>query len=76
MKKNGIVLSGEAITLGIGAMTDARWKEFFNSAVSAGLYEKDLDYKRAYTLKFVNDQDFIKSMQARYPDAVKNASAK
>jgi len=76
MKKNGIVLSGEALTLGIGAMTDARWKEFFNSAVSAGLYEKDLDYKRAYTLEFVNDQDFFKSMQAKYPDAVKNASAK
>ena len=28
-------------------MTDARWKEFFNSAVSAGLYEQDLTYKRA-----------------------------
>ena len=57
-------------------MTDARWKEFFNSAVSAGLYEPDLNYQRAYTLKFVNDQDFFKSMQAMYPDAVKNASAK
>jgi hypothetical protein len=35
-----------------------------------------LDYKKAYTLKFVNDQDFFRSMQAKYPDAVTNASAK
>jgi NitT/TauT family transport system substrate-binding protein len=75
MKKNGIVLSGEALTLGIGAMTDARWNDFFNTAVSAGLYEKGLTYKQAYTLKFVNDQAFFKSMQAKYPNAVKNASA-
>ena len=76
MRRNGIVVSGESLTLGIGAMTDTRWKEFFNSAVRAGLYEQDLNYKQAYTLKFVNDQDFFKSMQAKYPDAVKNASAK
>jgi hypothetical protein len=44
--------------------------------VGAGLYEKDLNYKQAYTLKFVNDHDFFKSMQAKYPDAIKNASAK
>src|ERR1700722_18838946 len=36
MRRNGIVVSGESLTLGIGAMTDTRWKEFFNSAVRAG----------------------------------------
>ncbi|MDG2523315.1 ABC transporter substrate-binding protein [Caulobacter segnis] len=34
----------------IGAMTDARWKTFFDVAASQGVYAKDLDYKAAYTL--------------------------
>ncbi|MDI1364528.1 MAG: ABC transporter substrate-binding protein [bacterium] len=38
---------------GIGAMTDARWAEFFAVAADQGVYPKDLDYKSAYTLQFV-----------------------
>jgi NitT/TauT family transport system substrate-binding protein len=34
----------------IGAMTDARWKTFFDVAAGQGVYAKDLDYKAAYTL--------------------------
>jgi NitT/TauT family transport system substrate-binding protein len=34
-------------------MTDARWAAFFQVASSQGIYPKDLDYKRAYTLDFV-----------------------
>jgi NitT/TauT family transport system substrate-binding protein len=40
--------------LGIGAMTDARMKDFFDKMVKAGLFKADLDYKKAYTLRFVN----------------------
>jgi NitT/TauT family transport system substrate-binding protein len=47
------VESGDATTLGIGAMTDARWMNFFNSMVAARLYPADLEYHAAYTLKFV-----------------------
>src|SRR5262245_60661953 len=54
MKKYGLVDSGEATTLGVGAMTDARWKDFHATMVEAGLYPADLDLKRAYTLQFVN----------------------
>jgi NitT/TauT family transport system substrate-binding protein len=54
LKKYGIADSGDAEKLGIGAMTDARWKDFFGIVVEAGLYPADLDVKRAYTLKFVN----------------------
>jgi NitT/TauT family transport system substrate-binding protein len=50
----GIVDSGDAKTLGIGAMTDARWGSFFKSAVEEGLYPADLDYHKAYTLQFVD----------------------
>jgi len=54
LKKHGVLDSGDAATLGIGAMTDARWKAFFDQMVEQNLYPKDIDYKRGYTLQFVN----------------------
>ncbi len=49
LKSYGIVDSGD----GVGAMTDARWAEFFKVASDNGVYPKTLDYKKAYTLQFV-----------------------
>ncbi len=37
----------------IGTMTDARWKTFFETMASEGLYDKGLDYKAAYDLRFL-----------------------
>ncbi|MEZ5823420.1 MAG: ABC transporter substrate-binding protein [Geminicoccaceae bacterium] len=54
MKEHGIVDSGDSLELGIGAMSDARWKSFFDKAVSWGVYPADLDYASGYTLEFVN----------------------
>jgi NitT/TauT family transport system substrate-binding protein len=54
MKQYGIVDSGDSLTLGIGAMTDAHMKSFFDKMVRAGVVKAGLDYKRAYTLQFVN----------------------
>jgi len=54
MKEYGIVDSGDALKLGIGAMTAARWKEFADTMVKAGVYPADLDVSKAYTLQFVN----------------------
>jgi NitT/TauT family transport system substrate-binding protein len=54
MKSFGIVDSGDAKTLGIGAMTDARMKSFFERMVRAGVTKASLDYKKSYTLQFVN----------------------
>ena len=54
MKKHGLVDSGDTEKLGIGAMSDARWKDFHTVMVEAGVYAPDLDLKRAYTLQFVN----------------------
>ncbi len=51
---HGIVNSGDAKTLGIGAMTDARWQAFYNSMAAVGVYPKGLDITRAYTLRFVD----------------------
>jgi len=54
MKEYGIVDSGDALKLGIGAMTAARWREFADTMVKAGVYPADLDVTKAYTLQFIN----------------------
>ena len=54
MKEFGIVDSGDSVKLGIGAMTDARMQSFFDKMVRVGVVKAGLDYKRAYTLQFVN----------------------
>jgi NitT/TauT family transport system substrate-binding protein len=54
MKQYGIVDSGDALTLGGGAMTDARMQGFYDMMVRAGVVKPGLDIKRAYTLQFVN----------------------
>jgi NitT/TauT family transport system substrate-binding protein len=53
MRTYGIVDSGDAKALGIGAMTDKRWADFFAVASSMGVFPKTLDYRSAYDLQFV-----------------------
>jgi NitT/TauT family transport system substrate-binding protein len=54
MKDYGIVDSGDTLKLGIGAMTEARIKSFFDQMVRAGVVKPDLDYRKSYTLQFIN----------------------
>jgi NitT/TauT family transport system substrate-binding protein len=54
MKKFGIVDSGDTSRLGIGAVTDARMKSFFDKMVAAGVVRPGIDYRKAYTTQFVN----------------------
>jgi NitT/TauT family transport system substrate-binding protein len=54
LKERGIIDSGNTKTLGLFAMTDARWASFFNQMAATGLYDKSMDYKAGYTLQFVN----------------------
>ena len=54
MKDFGIVDSGDTAKLGIGAMTDARVKSFFDRMVKVKSQKPDIDYRKAYTLQFVN----------------------
>ena len=57
MKQQGIVDSGEALTLGIGAMNPARIQDFYQQMVKAGLYQAaDVDLRRVATTQFVNKQ--------------------
>jgi NitT/TauT family transport system substrate-binding protein len=54
MKEYGIVDSGDAATLGIGAMTAARMNSFFSKMVRAGVVKQSIEVGKAYTLAFVN----------------------
>jgi NitT/TauT family transport system substrate-binding protein len=54
LKEYGIVNSGDALTLGIGAMTDARVKDFFDQMAKAGVVKPNTDYRKTYTLQFVD----------------------
>jgi NitT/TauT family transport system substrate-binding protein len=54
MIQRGTVDSGDSLTLGIGAMTDARWKAFYDSMAAVGVYKRGIDLSKAYTTQFVN----------------------
>jgi NitT/TauT family transport system substrate-binding protein len=54
MKEYGIVDSGDSLRDGIGAMTDARFASFFEKMVRAGVVHADIDFRKAYTLRFIN----------------------
>ncbi len=53
LKTHGIVESGDTERLGIGAMTDARWAEFYQIMALNGVYPPDMDVRAAYTLQFL-----------------------
>jgi NitT/TauT family transport system substrate-binding protein len=54
MLEYGIVDSGDALTLGIGAMTDGTVGGFYQAMVDAGVVEAGLEWHSAYTTQFVN----------------------
>jgi len=55
MKQQGIVDSGEALASGLGAMSDARVKDFYTQMVKAGLYKPgEVDLSKVMTAQFVN----------------------
>ncbi|MGY3448702.1 ABC transporter substrate-binding protein [Bradyrhizobium sp. USDA 4353] len=54
MKEYGIVDSGDSVAKGIGAMTEERITSFFDKMVRAGVVKPTIDYRKSYTLRFVN----------------------
>jgi NitT/TauT family transport system substrate-binding protein len=54
LNAHGIVRSSDALSGGIGAMSDARWQGFYESMVDVDVLPKGLDVRQAYTLEFVN----------------------
>jgi len=54
MLEKGIVDSGDAMSMGIGAMTDDKVKDFYDKMISSGVLTEEVDWKAAYTTEFVN----------------------
>ncbi len=54
MKSEGIVDSGDALELGIGAMTEEKVGDFYRKMVDAGVIEDGIDWRAAFTTEFVN----------------------
>lgn len=54
MLSEGIVDSGDAETLGIGALTEEKVGDFYAKMVDAGVIEDGLDWKAAFSTEFAN----------------------
>jgi NitT/TauT family transport system substrate-binding protein len=54
MNERGVVMSGDALQGGVGAMSDRRWTEFYESMTAVGVLPRGLDVARTHTLEFVN----------------------
>ena len=55
LKDLQVVTGGDAGKLGIGAMTDERWKKTAEFMAEWGLLKPGTDWRKAYTLQFVKD---------------------
>ncbi len=65
MKEYGIVDSGDSLTLGIGAMQDARVKSFFDKMVKAGVVKADLNWRKSFDATFVNRKHGVDMYRAK-----------
>ena len=54
MKAHGIVESGEALTVGLGAMNPERIARFYVDMVAAGAVPAGLDLARGFDYRFIN----------------------
>ncbi|MBB3301726.1 NitT/TauT family transport system substrate-binding protein [Rhizobium sp. BK077] len=53
MKEYGIIESGDSLDKGIGCITDAHYKKFFDEMTAIKVFKTDTDYTKAFTTKFV-----------------------
>jgi NitT/TauT family transport system substrate-binding protein len=55
MNELEVVDGGDAKTMGIGTMTEARWQATYDLMVKSDLLPKDTDWRKAFTTQFVKD---------------------
>jgi NitT/TauT family transport system substrate-binding protein len=68
LKGYGIVDSGDALEAGIGVMTAERIAAFHKAMAEAGVYPKDLDWKKGFNFDFVGKKhglDLKRALQAK-----------
>ena len=49
LRQNAIIDGGDAALFGLGAMTEERWKAFFDVTSQAGVYDPGLNWRDAFT---------------------------
>lgn len=54
MRERGLVHSGDTLTEGVGTMTSARWKSFFDTMADNAVFEKDLNWEKSFTTYFTD----------------------
>ena len=59
LRHYAIVEGGDAARAGIGAMSEAQWKRFFDMAAGLGVYPRALDYHQAFTTAFTATLPFV-----------------
>lgn len=55
LKEIQAVTGGDAARLGIGTITEERWRKTFDYMVSSGLLKPDTDWHKAFTTQFIKD---------------------
>lgn len=55
LKRIKAIDGGDAATMGIGIITEARWKQTYDFLVGAGLLKPEVDWKAGFTDRFVKD---------------------
>jgi len=65
MKEYGIVDSGDALNLGIGAMQETRIKSFFDKMVKAGVVKADVNWRKSFDATFVNRKHGVDMYRAK-----------
>ncbi len=65
LKEYGIIDSGDALNLGIGAMQEERIKRFFDKMVKAGVVKPDVNWKKSFDATFVNRKHGVDLYRAK-----------
>jgi len=55
MKELKVFDGGDAARLGVGVITEARWKATYDFMVQAGLLKPETEWKKAFTTQFTKD---------------------
>jgi NitT/TauT family transport system substrate-binding protein len=55
MKEINFLGAGDAAKMGVGTMTDARWKQTYDLMVTSGQLKPNPNWQQAYTTQFVKD---------------------
>lgn len=54
MRARGLVHSGDTLTNGVGTMTTQRWQSFYDTMADNDVFDKDLDWEKAFTTDFTS----------------------